>query len=115
MEFIRQYESSSDSEEEPQQQEAPFSFSSKDFYNSNTVTPKGISLSTVQYEASENDHNEERCNSRMSSTFSDIDFADYLSKDYSSKDTLECPRSPTPNNIDSEEETYHCSQCDKAF
>ena len=82
MEFIRQYESSSGSEEEPPQQEASFSFSSKDFYNSNTVAPKGISLSTVRYEASENghndDHNEERCHSRVSSTVSDIDFVDYL-------------------------------------
>ena len=80
------------------------------------MTPKGNSLSTVQYEASENDHNEDRCNSRMSSnedrcnsrmssTFSDIDFADYLSKDYSSKDTLECSRSPTPNNIE-HDDTY---------
>ena len=81
MEFIKQYGSNSDSEEEPQQQEAPFSFSSKGFYKSNTVAPKGISLSTVQYEASEKDHNEERCNSRLSSTVSDIDFADYLSRD----------------------------------
>ena len=82
MEFIRQYESSSGSEEESPQQEGSFSFSSKNFYNSNTVAPKGISLSTVRYEASENghndDHNEERCHSRVSSTVSDIDFADYL-------------------------------------
>ena len=42
-------------------------------------------------------------------TDSDIDFADYLSKDYSSKDTLECPNSPIQNNIDGEEEPYHCS------
>ena len=28
---------------------------------------------------------------------------------------MECPRSPTPNNVDSEEEPFHCSQCDKAF
>ena len=82
MDLIQQYESSSSSEEEPQEQEAPFSFLTKNFYNSNTVTPKEKSLSTVQYEASENDHNEvNRCNSRMSSTISDIDFADYLSKD----------------------------------
>ena len=97
MEFIRQYESSGDSEEEPPQQEASFSsdseeeppqqeasfrFSSKDFYNSNTVAPKGISLSTVRYEASKNDHNDdhnqERCHSRVSSTVSDIDLIDYL-------------------------------------
>ena len=45
MEFIQQYESSSSSEEEPQeQQEAPFSFLTKNFYNSNTVTPKGKSI-----------------------------------------------------------------------
>ena len=83
MEFIQQFESSSSSEEEPQeQQEAPFSFLTKNFYNSNTVTPKGKSLNTVQYDSSENDHNEvNRCNLRMSSTISDIDFADYLSKD----------------------------------
>ena len=45
MDLIQQYESSSSSEEEPQEQEeAPFSFLSKNFYNSNTVTPKGKSI-----------------------------------------------------------------------
>ena len=45
MDLIQQYESSSSSEEEPQeQQEAPFSFLNKNFYNSNTVTPKEKSI-----------------------------------------------------------------------
>ena len=98
MEFIQQYESSSDNEEEPQQQEAPFSFSSKDFYNSNTVAPKDISLSTVQYEASENGHNEERCNTRVSNV-SSIDFVEYVSQDFDniSLDNIEHDSTFTPN------------------
>merc|ERR1711872_496895 len=84
------YEYSSDSEEESPQQ-GSFSFSSKNFYNSNTVAPKGISLSTVRYEASEDghndDHNEARCHSRVSST---VEFADYLDGplDYNEHDPI---------------------------
>ena len=111
MEFINQYGSDYE-EESPQQgsfslssknlseegslqqgsQQGSFSFSSKNFYNSNTVAPKGISLSTVQYEASENghndDHNEPRCHSRVSST---VEFGDYVEGplDYNADD-LEC-------------------------
>ena len=77
MEFKKQCRTNSDNEKETQQ-EATFSFSSKDFYNSNTVAPKGISLSTVWSEASESghndDHNEVRCHSRVSSTVSGIDY-----------------------------------------
>ena len=80
MNFIKQYESSSDNEEEPQQQEAPFCFSSKSFYTTTTVAPNDISLSTVQHEASENGHNEERSNSRVS-YISDIDIVDYVGQD----------------------------------
>ena len=112
MEFIQQYESSSDTEEEPQQQEAPFSFSSKGFYNSNTVASKGISLSTVQYEVSENDHNEERCNSRLSSTVSDIDFADYLSKDTLDNIEHDDPYTDSDISIESEGSEYVPSQED---
>merc|ERR1712121_151002 len=110
---MQQYESSSSSEEELQkQQEAPFSFLNKNFYNSNTVTPKGKSLSTVQYEASENDHNEvNRCNSRMSSTFSDIDFADFLSKDDIEHD-IYCDSDISDISIESEDSEYVPSQED---
>ena len=111
MEFINQYGSDYE-EESPQQgsfslssknlseegslqqgsQQGSFSFSSKNFYNSNTVASKGISLSTVQYEASENghndDHNEPRCHSRVSNT---VEFGDYVEGplDYNADD-LEC-------------------------
>ena len=136
MEFIAQY-GASDSEEEQ------FSMSTQVFYKSKTVTPKGNSLSIVQYKDSkpispkpqknkkickitfdshevddplvsessdegspklqfdshevddlQNDYNENRCNSRMSSSVS-VDLADYLSND-----TLEWSRSPTPNNME---------------
>ena len=87
MELITQY-GASDSEEEP------FSILTQVFYKSKTVTPKGNSLSIVQYKASENDYNEDRCNSRMSSSVSE-DLANYLSND-----TLEWSRSPTPNNME---------------
>ena len=55
------------------------------------MAPKGISLSTVRYEASENghndDHNEARCHSRVSST---VEFADYLDGplDYNAHDPI---------------------------
>ena len=84
--------SSKNLSEEESLQQGSFSFSSKNFYNSNTVAPKGISLSTVQYEASENghndDHNEPRCHSRVSST---VEFVDYVEGplDYNADD-LEC-------------------------
>ena len=84
--------SSKNLSEEESLQQGSFSFSSKNFYNSNTVASKGISLSTVQYEASENghndDHNEPRCHSRVSST---VEFGDYVEGplDYNADD-LEC-------------------------
>lgn len=130
MEFIKQY-GASNSEEEP------FSFLTQFFYKSKPVTPKGNSLSIVLYKASENDYNEDRCNSRMSSSVSE-DFADYLSNDI-----LECSRSPTPNNMEQDfiehydielddielksasipnnmeqdisEKAYESTECEKAF
>ena len=71
MEFKKQCRTNSDNEKETQQ-EATFSFSSKAFY-----TPTS---STVQCEASENGHNEERCNSQASNV-SSINFVDYVSHD----------------------------------
>ena len=87
MELIKEY-GASNSEEDS------FSMLPQFFYNSKPVTPKGNSLSIVQYKASENDYNEDGCNSRMSSSVSE-DLANYLSND-----TLEWSRSPTPNNME---------------
>ena len=84
MELIKEY-GASDSEEDS------FSMLPQFFYNSKPVTPKGNSLSIVQYKASENSSNEDRCNSQMSSIVSE-DLDTYLGND------MDWSRSPTPNN-----------------
>merc|ERR1712120_52131 len=50
------------------------------YLESKPVTPKGNSLSIVQYKASENSSNEDRSNSQMSSIVSE-DLATYLGND----------------------------------
>ena len=98
MEFIAEYGSSDDEEEQ-------FSMSTQVFYNSKTRTPKGNSRSIVDednpnfdpHESDDhlqNDYNEDRSNSRMSSIASE-DLVDYLSND-----TFERSCSPTPNNME---------------
>ena len=93
MELIKEY-GASDSEEDS------FSMLPQFFYNSKPVTPKGNSLSIVQYKASENDYNEDRCNLRMSSIVSE-DLATYLGND------MEWSRSPTPNNMEQDITEYN--------
>merc|ERR1712120_130186 len=63
------------------------------YLESKPVTPKGNSLSIVQYKASENSSNEDRCNSQMSGIVSE-DLATYLGND------MEWSRFPTPNNME---------------